>query len=270
MQKQLVSVAISAVLFSASSLSPVNAQSIADLHNHCELSLNYDVSVEPEKLIVSEAGKEQYRIETKTLFVNGEQVSLNKQQQQLVELYTTEVSSQIPEVIALVNDAVVMASTAVSMSLTPMLGDATGAKVDNMMESLQDRIQSMAHQHGDTFYLGSTKSLDYVFDDEFEQEVEQLVQSSMGTMMLAFGSELLSADGDSFQAKIDAFSAKMETIGDDIELQMNEQAQELEARGEVVCENFRSLALLEKKLRVQVPQLEGYPLVSAETNTREE
>ncbi len=265
MKKLLTSVGVSAVLLSASSLQMVSAHDESGKHfnNECEVSLNYDVTVEPKKLTVSEVGKEQYRIEMNKLFVNGEQVSLNKQQQQLVSQYADEVSSQVPEVIELVNDAVAMASTAVSMALTPLLGDATGSKIDEMMDGLQERIEEVAYQNGDKFYLGATESsLESAFGEEFEKEMEQLVQNSIGTMMMSLGSQMMSGDGDSFEAKMDAFSVKMDSIGEDIELQMEEQAQDLEARGEKLCQNFKSLVELEKKLQTQVPELANYSLVA--------
>jgi archaellum component FlaF (FlaF/FlaG flagellin family) len=265
MKKLLTSVGVSAVLLSASSLQIVNAHEDSDKHfnNECEVSLNYDVTVEPKKVTVSDLGKEQYRIEMNKLFVNGEQVSLNKQQQALVNQYADEVSAQVPEVIELVNDAVAMASTAVSMALTPLLGDASGAKIDEMMDGLQERIEGVAYQNGDKFYLGATESsLENAFGEEFEKEMKQLVQNSIGTMMMTLGSQMMSGEGDSFEQKMESFSTKMESIGGDIELQMEEQAQDLEVRGKKLCENFKSLVVLEKELQTQVPELAKYSLVA--------
>ncbi|PKG57057.1 YggN family protein [Shewanella sp. GutDb-MelDb] len=265
MKRLLTSVGVSAVLLSASSVQIVNANEDSDKHfkNECEVSLNYDVTVEPKKLTVSEVGKEQYRIEMNKLFVNGEQVPLNKQQQALVNQYADEVSAQIPEVIELVNDAVAMASTAVSMALTPLLGDATGAKIDEMMDGLQQRIENVAYQHGDTFYLGATESsLENAFGEEFEQEMEQLAQNSIGTMVMTLGSEMMSGEGGSFEQKMESFSTKMESIGDDIELQMEGQAQDLEIRGEKLCKRFKSLVVLEKELHTQIPELAKYSLIA--------
>ncbi|MGS0673536.1 YggN family protein [Shewanella sp. 0m-4] len=268
MKKLLTSVGISAVLLSATSLQTVAAHSDQSMNKECEVALNYDVTVEPKKLIVSEVGDEKYRIEMDELFVNGKQVSLNKQQQALVSQYSQEVSSQVPEVIELVNDAVGMASSAVSLALTPLLGDSAGAKIDEMMSGLEQRIESVAYQHGDTFYLGSTESsLEDAFGEEFEQEMEELVQNSLGSMMMTLGAQMMSGDGDSFEQKMDSFSQKMETIGDDIEMQMEQQAADLEARGEKLCERFKTLVVLEQQLRDEIPELASYPLVESSNTT---
>ncbi|MCG9711297.1 YggN family protein [Shewanella insulae] len=237
----------------------------------CEVSLNYDVSVEPSKLVVSEAKKEVYRIELGRLYVNGDKVELNDKQQALVNQYAGEVSKQLPEVIDVVHDAVDIASTAVSMALTPLLGDAAGAKIDEMMDGLSKRIDTVAYQNGDKFYLGATESsIEDTFGKEFEQEMEQLVQSSIGSMMMTLGSEMMKGDGESFEEKMNAFSAKMDKVGDDIEAQIEQQATDLEARADKLCDNFQQLAALESQMRSEVPALRDYPLVSAKQQTLRE
>ncbi|MFV7769324.1 YggN family protein [Shewanella marisflavi] len=230
----------------------------------CEVSLNYDVSVEPSKLVVSKSKKEVYRIELGQLYVDGDRVQLNDKQQALVNQYAGEVSKQLPEVIDVVHDAVDIASTAVSMALTPLLGDAAGAKIDEMMDSLAKRIDTVAYQNGDKFYLGATESsLEDTFGKEFEKEMEQVVQSSIGSMMMTLGSEMMNGDGDTFEEKMNAFSAKMERVGDDIEAQIEQQATDLEARADKLCDNFQHLVMIESQLRSEVPALSDFPLVSA-------
>ncbi|WP_076407871.1 YggN family protein [Shewanella sp. UCD-KL12] len=270
MRKLATSIGISALLLATGTVTSVSAHqehsstSYSSDNSQCEVALNYDISVEPKVLAVSDAGKEVYRIEMGKLYVQGEQVSLDATQQKLVTQYSDEVSKQVPEVITLVHDAVGIASTAASMALTPLLGDAAGAKLDEMMDGLEKRVEQVAYQNGDKFYLGSTQSsLEETFGEEFEQEVEQLVKNSIGSMMINLGSEMMSGDGDSFEQKMEAFGQKMENVGQDIELQMESQAQELELRADKMCDDFQQLIALEQKLRTVVPELENYPLIDS-------
>ena len=191
MRKLATSIGISAVLFASGTITSASAHedhssaSYSSDNHQCEVTLNYDITVEPKLLAISDEGKEVYRIEMGKLYVEGKQVTLNARQQQLLTQYSDQVSTQVPEVIALVHDAVGIASTAASMALTPLLGDAAGAKLDEMMDGLEERIEKVAYQNGDKFYLGSTQSsLEDTFGEEFEQEVEQLVKNSIGTMMI--------------------------------------------------------------------------------------
>ncbi|EDQ01763.1 DUF2884 family protein [Shewanella benthica] len=192
MRKLATAIGISAVLFASGTITSVSAHedhsstSYWSDNSHCEVALNYDITVEPKLLAISDEGKEVYRIE------------------------------------------------------------------------------KVAYQNGDKFYLGSTQSsLEDTFGEEFEQEVEQLVKNSIGTMMINLGSEMLSGDGDSFEQKMQAFGQKMENVSQDIEQQMEVQAQDLKARADKMCDNLQNLIALEQKLRIAVPELEKYPLIDA-------
>ncbi|WP_064792016.1 YggN family protein [Shewanella woodyi] len=269
MRKLATSLGITAAIF-ATTMTSVQAHedhksnSYSDHNSECEVTLNYDIAVEPKKLTVTEGSAEVYRIEMDQLFVEGKPVSLNRSQKKLLTQYSDEVSTQVPEVIGLVHDAVGIASSAASMALTPLLGDAAGAKLDEMMDGLEERIEKVAYQNGDKFYLGAThSSLEDTFGEEFEQELEQLVKNSIGSMMVNLGSQMLAGDGESFEQSMEAFAAKMENVGQDIELQMESQAQSLEDRADKMCERFQYLVELEQKLRAEVPELAKYPLIDA-------
>jgi|GEM_PF-570331 len=269
MRKLATSMGISAVLFVGGVVNSVSAHedsssSYQDHNDQCEVALNYDVAVEPQMITVSEGGSEVYRIVLDKLYVNGQEVSLNSKQKKILTQYSAEISTQLPEVITLVHDAVGIASSAASMALTPLLGDAAGAKLDEMMDGLKERVEQVAYQHGDKFYLGATQSsLEDTFGEEFEKEMEELVRNSVGTLMVSLGSEILSGDGDSFEQKMESFSKKMENVGQDIEMQMEAQTKNLEQRADKMCDNFQYLIALEQSLRTEVPELSQYRLIDA-------
>lgn len=257
----LTGVALSGVILGISGLQLVQAKTEPQIHDRCDVSLNYDVKVEPNKLVMSEKGLEKYRIEVDKLFVEGKQVNLSDKQKKLVSQYADEVSTQVPEVIELVNEAVALASQAVSMALTPLMGDVAGAKFDEMMAGVQKRVDAVAYRQGDSFYLGATEeSMQNTFNDEFEQEMEQLMQNSIGTLMMNIGGQMLSGDGESFEAKMEAFSQKMDKLGQDIELQVETQSKGLEAKADRLCDRFENLLVLENQLRKEVPELAPYVL----------
>ena len=256
------SLVITSAVLGLSVATPVFAHSDSS-HSQCDVSLNYDVTVEPKKLSISDKGNEKYRVELGKLYVEGKEVALNAKQQALLVKYSDEVSMQVPEVIELVNDAVIMASQAVSMALTPLLGDATGAKLDEMMDGVQKRIDEVAYRNGDKFYLGATESaMENAFDEEFEKEIEDLVQNSIGTIMMNIGSQMMSGEGGNFEEKMEAFGQKMENVGKDIETQMEAQSADFEAKADRLCERFESLLVLEQQVRSEIPQLASFPLTS--------
>ena len=258
---------LSAVLFGMGSGQSTFAMSFT-ADKRCDVALNYDINIEPKRVIVSDKGAEQYRIDSNKLFVQGKQVKLNDKQQKLVSQYAADVSTQVPEVVSLVNDGVTLATQAVSTALTPLLGDASGAQIDKMMGGVQTRVDGIAHQNGNNFYLSATEgSIQDTFNNEFEAEMGQIVQSSLGTIMMTMGGQLMSADGGSFEAKMNAFSKKMDGLGKGIEKQIESQSDALKLRADKVCGNMESLLVLEKQVRQDVPELAPFPLTKETSPT---
>lgn len=271
LNKLLTGFALSGVILGTSSIQLAQALTAPKFDERCEVALNYDVMVEPKKLVMSEKGTEKYRIEADKLFVEGKQVNLTDKQKKLVTQYADEVSSQVPEVIEVMNEAVALASQAVSMALTPLMGDAAGIKLDEMMVGVQKRVDSVAYKKGGRFYLGATKdSMQSTFNDEFEQEMEQIVQNSIGAIMMNLGGQIMSGGGENFEAKMDAFSKKMDNLGQDIEQQVESQSKGLEAKADRLCDRFTNLLVLENQLRQAVPELAPYALTQNSTKVLRE
>ncbi len=198
------------------------------------------------------------------MYVEGKEVALTAEQRALVDSYADSVARQVPEFVSLVTEAVGLASQAVNTALTPLLGEDTGNRVGELMDNVNERLGEVMHKNGDSYYIGVTDgSIDEVFDKEFEQEIENLVQESVGTLMVRLGTEILSSEGDSFEAKMEAFGQKMEAMGEQIEREMEAQASTLEARANKMCDEFETLVALESELRAKVPELSKLELADA-------
>ncbi|MGL4712361.1 MAG: DUF2884 family protein, partial [Shewanella sp.] len=139
LNKLLTGFALSGVILGTSSVPLAQALTAPKFDERCEVALNYDVTVEPKKLVMSEKGTEKYRIEADKLFVAGKQVNLTDKQKKLVTQYADEVSTQVPAAIELVNEAVSVVSKAVGVALTPLMGDVTGTKFGQIMAGVQKR-----------------------------------------------------------------------------------------------------------------------------------
>ncbi len=236
-------------------------------NKECNVSLNYDLSIKPNMMVVSDNGDEKYRIEQSNLFVDGKRISLDREQKQLLNQYSDEMYAQVPEVIDLVNDAMDIASGAVSISMNALLGDNAGEKIDDLMGRIESRVSKIAYQDGSEFYLGATDStIDDAFDEGFEQEIEDAVKSSIGSIMISLGGQLISSEGGSFDEKIASFEQKMEQMGKDIESQVEAKAQKLEHKAEAMCADFKVLAALETKVRKVIPELSEFPLAITENS----
>ncbi|MCL1074149.1 YggN family protein [Shewanella dokdonensis] len=246
-------------------LTPVSSVWAVEFGGHndaCDVSLNYDVTLTPKKLVIGEQGKERYRVEIDRLYVDGKEVSLNAEQKTLLTQYQQGMTKQIPEVVGLVDEAMAMANDAISTALTPLLGDDAGAKLDDMMTQLHERVGKMVYHKGDTYFIGATDdTLDKAFDEEFSHQIEDLVMQSMGSIMINIGKSMMNGEGD-FSERMDAFGKRMDKLGDEIDQQMDERSKALDKRADRLCDDFQQVMTVEGQLRQSVPALSAYPLVS--------
>lgn len=273
MRKLATSIGITAAILAAITVTSVQSHdgdtydSYSDHNSQCEVTLNYDVTVEPKKLTVTKGDTEIYRIEVDKLFVEGKPISLNKAKTKLLTQFSDEVSIQVPEVIDLFLETVDINVSATNMMLTPFLEGAAGAKLDEMLYRLEQKVEKVAFQNGDLFYLEAThfgatqSSLEDKLTGEYEQELDQLIVNSVYSMPNNSDSQDLSSDDDLLAQKMDTFSEKMENVGQEIELQMDSQTKDLEIRTDKMCERFMYLSELEQELIVEVPELAKYPLI---------
>lgn len=238
------------------------AMEIGHHHDSCNVSLNYDVTLTPQQMVVGEKGKEHYRIEMDHLYVDGKEVPLNAEQKQLLNQYHQGMAQQMPEVVGVVSDALSMANEAVTTALTPLLGDETGAKLNDMMGKLHERINKVVYHNGDTYFIGATDdTIDKAFDEEFSKQVEDLVMQSMGSIMVNIGKSMMDGEGD-FSERMDAFGEKMDKLGEAIDQKMDARSDAIDKRADALCENFQQLQVIEGQLLKSVPALAAYPLIS--------
>lgn len=103
------------------------------------------------------------------------------------------------------------------------------------------------------------------FENQFDQQIESAVQSammqSMGSILMAVGSELMGSGGD-----MQAFEQRMENMGAEIEAKVERQANQLEKRADALCGNFSTIAEQEQQLVKLVPELKDYQLFSYKKN----
>jgi hypothetical protein len=234
--------------------------SAAAFAHQCDVELQGDLKFENKVLTVTLDNNTQMKIdEYQTLYVNGELYPVNAEQQKSVENYYNGISQVAPQVADIAIDAVALANTALSEVFTELLG-ADSRALENLSEKLQELDQQVHYnfyaQDGSLrIHSKSFKNGDFFgqeWEQNFEQAIEQVVTESIGTLMVAIGSEILFSGGD-----MDAFETKMERFGQRLEKTMEFQAEALEEQADDLCTSLASVDSAEAQLQKQIKQLSG-------------
>jgi len=236
----------------------------------CDVDLNAGLRINKNFVEFTKNDKPLYRItNNKILTVNGEEVFLDADQQALISQYATSIRSVVPEVKDIAVDAIELAVEGVNLAFNELLGEGNSIadELTTQLHVIRDEVD-MQFGEDKEFYIDEHGELsDDFFGEEFEQRIEQVVeetlQNSMGSLLIAVGQEMLFAGGD-----MDAFETRMENFGEQIEHEMESRSEEIEKRGEELCHSVYKIDALENQLQQQISELSGFDVISADVNSK--
>ncbi|MBY6017656.1 YggN family protein [Halomonas denitrificans] len=232
-----------------------------NIGDECELSLSYDIELERDSLEVSDAGESLYRIQGDQLWVRGKSVDLDASQRTLVRDYHAEMERQLPKVLELVNDALMLVGSVLDTVFTELsdfgLDPSQGTDV---MARIQDKVDASMRTENGGIRLSANAMDDFSneLDQALESEIESVISASMGGMLMALGQAM--SDGDAEQ-RLEDFGTRMERMGERIETEMDAQANVLEQRANAMCGDWQQLDKLEQQMQRQIPELAEFDLV---------
>jgi chaperonin cofactor prefoldin len=230
------------------------------LSNECNIDLKYDIRVSSKFLEVSDKDGVVYEIKQGgDLTVKGVPVDLNAQQKELTQAYAGEVAAMVPQWINLVSNALTIAEEAVRVAFSAAFGDGSAAveKSTQALARAREKFENSSSVDDGvyTIAVNSLNDVDGAFDEDFSEEIEDIVMSSVGSLFVEMGKALISSDKD-FEQSMEAFGERMDRMGDELET----MGDELEKTASTLCNDMQQATALEDELSDQVPQLKGYRL----------
>lgn len=231
----------------------------------CDVDLNAGLRINQNLIEFSKNDEALYQIiDNETLIVNGQEISLNSSQQQLVTDYSSRIREVVPEVKELAVDAIDLAVDGVNLAFNELLGEGNdlGEELTAQLHEIRDEVD-IRFGSDKEFYISENGNLEGdFFGEEFEQRiegiVEETIQNSIGSLLIAVGQEMLFSGGD-----IDSFETKMENFGQQIEHEMESRGKELEHKGEALCQSILAIDKLEEQLTNEIDALSGYNVITA-------
>jgi hypothetical protein len=230
------------------------------LSDECTIDLNYDIRVSSQFLEVSDKDGVVYEIrQGGDLTVKGVAVELNEQQKELAEEYAGEVAAMVPQWINLVSRALTIAEEAIRVAFSAAFGDDSAAveKSTQALAKAREKFEnsSSADDGVYTIAVNSLNDVDGAFDEDFEEELEDIVMSSVGLLFVELGKTLMSSDRN-FEQSMEEFGERMDRMGDELET----MGDELEKTASKLCDDMEHARALEDELSDQIPELKGYRL----------
>ena len=227
---------------------------------HCVVSIQHDLTVSKDFVRVFDGEQTLYKIQTNGEFwVGDDAVELSVSQQAVGREYIAALYKALPEMTALVSDALDLAGESVGVALDIAFGadNALSSTVQNSLLQASEHFNKAVSRQGDEYTLSHSNMNQFedVFGEEFEANIAAAVEESMGSIMMMLGKAMVSGGGN-FETRMEAFGKRMETMGAAIEQDMDALGKTMEKKGEQLCRDFDRISQLEYSLRMGVLGLE--------------
>ncbi|KTF08051.1 conserved hypothetical protein, secreted [marine sediment metagenome] len=257
--KLLLSVAVTSALISGHAF----AHDTSFQNNSCDMELDGHIQYYQGDLTVQMDNGSVMTIDAQhNMTINGESVSLNREQQRWVSEYYNNIDIAIPMTLTIASEGLQIANVAVTEVFTELLGgDQMGDDFNELFNSLETKLNTSFYDDAGNIRVDSTKFdepgwFDESWEQEFETQIESLISESMGRILIAVGTQMLWDGGD-----MSEFEQKMERWGEDLEYRLESQAASLEEKGEALCKVLKKADYAEGKMQASISGLDDLNLL---------
>ena len=235
----------------------------------CSINLNYGVIIDPKHIRIVEKGQTKVQINNTTqLFIRGTEVSLSNEQQTLLTNFSTGIRQQVPKIVSIAIEGADISLKAVNEVVAGLTGEnsASQQKVQAKFDELKLRIRARFNQSANNYYIApqDLNDFDEMFAGEFEQEIEAMISTSIGSILEAVGESMLTDSNESEyggEARITTFDNRLTSISKGLEIEASERAKALDEKVALFCQQLTHLDAIEAQLHQAIPTLKDYNLI---------
>ncbi|MDC8832287.1 DUF2884 family protein [Alteromonas gilva] len=257
---------IATALLMTSALCAQPALAHIEIDNQCNMQLHGSVTYDHGDLtITTEDGEKVLITPAHQLYVDGQVISLNDDEQRWVTDYYTSIESAIPMTVEIARDGIKIASYAVTEVFSELLGadHELTDDFDELFIDLSAQIDERFFAADGTYRFDSTNLngdwADAAWSEQLDSKIDDLVERSMGHFLMAIGRQMLFADGD-----MDDFAARMENFGETIEQRVEGEAEALESKADELCTVLAKADYAETRMQQNIAALKGLDLLETD------
>lgn len=239
----------------------------------CSVHFNYGVIIDPKHIRMIDHGKTIVQINgASQLFVEGREIELTTEQKHLISQFSIGIRDQVPEIVSIALEGVDIGLKAVNKAIGSLTGEnsASQQKIQTKFDELKWRIRTRFNQSANNYYIAPQDFADFddIFTGDFEQEIEEIISDSIGTILLAVGEAMINDNSNSqgSEQRLSTFDDRMETLGKDLELEISENANALEKKAEQFCLALTKLDEIETSVYNSIKPLRTFNLIETNSN----
>ncbi|WP_240485151.1 DUF2884 family protein [Aestuariibacter salexigens] len=235
---------------------------MADLK--CDVDLHYGMVVTRDHIRVLEESRTLYQInDKKQLFVQGNLLELEKQQQALLKEFAGGLHYVVPKMTVLATEGVALATDTIEQVYIGLVGQDHGSyeKIQRAMDNVKSRVDKKFIYSKKNYYIGpgSLEHVDDMVDKEIEAQLEQAINTSVGGILSAISG--VASSSDASDERVAELSKRLEEMELQLEQEVAPKAESLRQKANWFCNKLQRLDEIEESLRQSVPELYAYNII---------
>jgi hypothetical protein len=242
-----------------------------NLHSQeCAINFNYGVIIDPKHIRIIDKSQTKVQINgEKQLFILGRELKLTDNQKALLAQFSAGIREKLPEMVSITIEGVDIGLKAANQVIGGLTGENSSSqqKVQEKFEELKFRIRARFNQSANNYYIAPQdfNDFDQMFAGEFEQEIEEIVSDSIGTILKAVGQSMLTehntGEPGSEEQRISIYDDRLTSFGKGLHLDVTQRAKALEEKVSLFCVQLTALDKMEHKLQKSIPELLKYNII---------
>jgi len=209
--------------------------------NHCDLSLNNELTITPQHILISQDDKTLIDIyKDEQIFLRGEQLDLSPEQQKLVTQYAQTLRNAVPDVVEIATEAVDVAFEGVNAGLGSMINmEENRQHFDQIKQRIAEKYDGNNGHYRFSDGNFSTDIDGTGIDEAVDELVEDMLPKIIGSVLAQVGTSMAQGDMDFSQ---------FDNLDQRIDLAIDERAHALEKKADAFCRKLKAADEIEETL----------------------
>ncbi|NVC62066.1 DUF2884 family protein [Vibrio sp. 05-20-BW147] len=226
--------------------------------SQCRVDIKNEVRLDGEVLEIHQTNGDKAVVDaSNNLYIHGEKIELNDDQQAAIEEYRENLNAYLPrakqvaeESLALAND--IIDDIAVSL-------DAPDA-FDNVKTAVKEffaDVESRYYKDGDLILpADSFASMTDSWSEDFKRAQDIFNKEFISSAFDAMSSKMKQEGG----LNLSAMSESMTELKQKVQERLQQHSQEIEQQTQEFCDSLEDMAVQEQDLQQKIPELKNYPV----------
>jgi len=212
-----------------------------EFDRQCDLELNNELNITPKHILIKESDETIVDIyNDETIFINGDQITLDNEQQKLVTEYSLALRAAVPQVAEIAVDAVEVAFEGINAGLGNMINlDNTRDKFEEIKTRINDKYNQNEGHYSFSEGNFSTNIEDEQIGDAVKDVIKDVAPQLIGKVLANIGNSM--AEGNMDFSDLDGLDTRIES-------EIDARTEDLEQKADEFCKNLKRVDKIEDNL----------------------